>query len=69
MNPITHTNHERQAAHSRLGAGTWDDFEPAPRRHRRHPVAANVVRTKAHPRHAHLSWSETPDLYLREEMS
>jgi hypothetical protein len=69
MNTITHTNHARQAAHTRLGVGTWDDFDPAPRRPRSHPVAASAVRTKARSRHAHLSWSETPDLYLREEMS
>jgi hypothetical protein len=69
MNPITHINHPRQATHSRVGTGTWDDFEPAPRRSRRMPVAAIAARTKAHPSHSHLSWSETPDLYLREEMS
>jgi hypothetical protein len=70
MNPVTHTYHARRATHSRLGAGAWDDFEPAPRPRRRHaPVASTAVRTKAHPEHAHLSWTETPDLYLREEMS
>jgi hypothetical protein len=70
MNPITHTDHSRQAAHTRLGVGAWDDFEPT-RRSRRHdgPVAAATARTKAHPRHSHLSWSETPGLFLREEMS
>ena len=69
MNPITHTDHARQAAHTRLGVGTWDDFEPAPRRRRSHTAVAGAARTKARARHAHLSWSETPDLYLREEMS
>ena len=69
MNPVTHMNHPRQSAHLRLGVGTWDDFEPAPRRRRHASVAAPVARTKAHPQHAHLSWAETPDLYLREEMS
>ena len=69
MNPITHTDHARQAAHARLGVGTWDDFEPTRRSRRDHAPVATSMRTKAHPRHAHLSWSETPDLYLREEVS
>ena len=69
MNSVAHINHPRQAIHPHMSAGEWDDFEPAPRRQRRAPIAANVVRTKARARHAHLTWSETPDLYLREEMS
>jgi len=69
MNPVAHMDHPRQASHARLATVAWDDFEPVPRRLHRAPAAAPVVRTKAHPLHAHLSWAETPDLYLREEMS
>jgi hypothetical protein len=69
MNPITHTEHARKAAHTRLGVGTWDDFEPTRRSRRDHAPVSTSMRTKAHSRHAQLSWSETPDLYLREEMS
>jgi hypothetical protein len=68
MNPITHTQHARRPVHARIGAGTWDDFEPVMRRRRNQPIAASIARSKAHPHHSHLSWSETPDLYLREEM-
>ena len=69
MNPIAHIDHPRQAIRSHIALGEWDDFAPAPRRERRAPAAASIARTKARARHAHLSWSETPDLYLREEMS
>jgi hypothetical protein len=68
MNPITHIDHPRQAARPRIATAAWDDFEPTARR-RRSPVSATVPRTKARLRHAHVSFSETPDLYLREEMS
>jgi hypothetical protein len=68
MNPIAHIEHPRQASHLRLATAAWDDFEPTPRR-RSAPFAASTARTKARARHAHLSWSETPDLFLREEMS
>ena len=69
MNSITHTDHARKAVHTRLGVGAWDDFEPTRRSRRSHAPVATSMRSKAHSRHAHLSWSETPDLYLREEMS
>jgi hypothetical protein len=69
MNPITHTDHARRAAHARIGVGGWDDFEPTRRDRRQHAAVATAMRTKAHPSHTNLSWSETPDLYLREEMS
>jgi hypothetical protein len=69
MNPITHTDHPRQAAHGRLTSAAWDDFEPVARRRRAAPVRSLSERTKARPRHAHLSWAETPDLFLREEMA
>jgi hypothetical protein len=69
MNPITHTEHSRQTAHLRIGSGMWDDFEPAPRRPRRPVAAERATRIHARPQHSHLSWSETPDLYLREEMA
>jgi hypothetical protein len=68
MNPITHIEHPRQATHPRIATAAWDDFEPTGRR-RRAPVAMAPDRTKARLRHAHLTFSETPDLYLREEMS
>jgi len=68
MNPITHTEHARQPVHTRLGVGTWDDFEPVARRRRNETISGSSAQSKAHPRHSHLSWSETPDLYLREEM-
>ena len=69
MNPIAHIDHPRQAIRPNIAAGEWDDFAPAPRRERHSPAAASITRTKARARHAHLSWSETPDLFLREEMS
>jgi len=69
MNSVAHIDHPRQAIRSRIALGEWDDFAPAPRRERRAPAAASIARTKARARHAHLSWSETPDLYLRDEMS
>jgi hypothetical protein len=69
MNPVTHTEHPRQAARLRVGSGMWDDFEAAPRRPRRPVAAERATRTYARPQHSHLSWSETPDLYLREEMA
>ena len=68
MNPITHIEHPRQAAHPRLATAAWDDFEPTARS-RREPTATSTARTKARLRHTHVSWGETPDLYLREEMS
>jgi hypothetical protein len=68
MNLITHIEHPRQAAHPRLAIAAWDDFEPTARS-RRARTATSSVRTRARLRHAHVSWGETPDLYLREEMS
>jgi hypothetical protein len=68
MNPITHIEHSRQALRTRVATATWDDFEPTTRR-RRASVATASVRTKARLHHSHLTFDETPDLYLREEMS
>jgi hypothetical protein len=66
MNSIVHTDHSRRTSHLRLGAAAWDDFEPTTRRRSAH--ARPAARTKARVRHAHISFAETPDLYLREEM-
>jgi hypothetical protein len=67
MNPMTHIEHPRQTRHSRVASAMWDDFEPTTRR-RRAPVAGAPIRTKAHARHSHLTFADTPDLFLREEM-
>ena len=67
MNPITHIEHPRQASHPRIATAAWDDFEPAARR--RAPAAATAtIRTKARLRHAQITFAESPDLFLREEM-
>ena len=68
MNPIAHIDHPRQAGRPRIATGAWDDFEPAARR-RRAPVSVAAPHTKARRPHAHLTYAETPALYLREEMS
>ena len=68
MNPIVHIEHPRQASRSRIGSAAWDDFEPVARS-RRAPAGAAHARTKARLRHAHITYAETPALYLREEMS
>jgi hypothetical protein len=68
MNPITHIEHPRQAIRTRMATAAWDDFEPTARR-RRAPVTSAPLRTKARLRHAHVTFAETPDIYLREEMS
>jgi hypothetical protein len=53
----------------RLSDAAWDGFD-APRRNRRSaaPLSAGA-HSKATLRHAHLTFAETPEMYLREEMS
>ena len=66
MNPVPHIDHPQQASGRSGGFNAWDDFERAPGR--RTAAARPVARTKARVRHAHLSFTQTPALYLREEM-
>jgi hypothetical protein len=51
-----------------LSDAAWDGFD-TPRRNRRPVTRAATAHSKAAPPHAHLTFAETPELYLREEMA
>lgn len=68
MNSMVFPQSPTRARHARLSAAMWDDFD-APRRDRRRAGRMPVTHSKAAPRHAHLTFAETPADYLREEMA
>jgi hypothetical protein len=69
MNPVAHIDQPRQTTRPRIATAAWDDFETTARRRRRPTATVLPAPYRARVRHAHLSWSETPDLFLREEMA
>jgi hypothetical protein len=53
----------------RMSDAAWDGFD-SPRRNRRSAGRVSAgAHSKATPRHAHLTFADTPDLFLREEMA
>ena len=54
--------------HVRMSAEAWDGFD-TPRRDRRRATRVAATHSKAAPAHAHLTFAETPEMYLREEMA
>jgi hypothetical protein len=68
MNSMTSHQPPRRARHARVSTQAWDEFD-APRRDRSRTHRAAAGHTRAAVAHAHLTFAESPGLYLREEMA
>ena len=68
MNSMTSLQPATRARRVRVSAEMWDGFD-TPRRERRPATRVATTHSKAAPAHAHLTFAETPDDYLREEMA
>jgi hypothetical protein len=68
MNSMTSLQPPRRSRRARVSTQSWDEFD-APRRDRRRTPQGFTGHPRAAIPHAHLNFTDTPDLYLREEMA
>ena len=69
MNSMALPQPATRTRHVRMSDAAWDGFD-SPRRNRRSAARVSPgAHSKATLRHAHLTFAETPEMYLREEMA